>query len=56
MLRIIEHDVNLGMTKTQEQTKQSRGMRERKEDMSKDMMHEGCKMNDKMKLKHKTKT
>ena len=31
-------------------------MRERKEDMSKGMMHEGCKMNEKMKLKHKTKT
>ena len=24
--------------------------------MSKGMMHEGCKMNEKMKLKHKTKT
>jgi len=31
-------------------------MRERKEDMSKGMMHEGCKMNKKMKFKHKTKT
>ena len=31
-------------------------MKERKEDMSKGMMHEGCKMNEKMKLKHKTKT
>ena len=31
-------------------------MRERKEDMCKGMMHEGCKMNEKMKLKHKTKT
>ena len=31
-------------------------MRERKEDMSKGMMHEGCKMNEKIKLKHKTKT
>ena len=24
--------------------------------MNKDKMHEGCKMNEKMKLKHKTKT
>ena len=31
-------------------------MRERKEDMSKGMMPEGCKMNEKMKFKHKTKT
>ena len=31
-------------------------MRERKEDMSEGMMHEGCKMNEKMKFKHKTKT
>ena len=28
----------------------------RKEDMSKGMMHEGCKMNEKMKLKRNTKT
>ena len=31
-------------------------MKERKEDMSRGMMHEGCKMNEKMKLKYKTKT
>ena len=31
-------------------------MRERKEDMSKGIMHEGCKKNEKMKLKHKAKT
>ena len=31
-------------------------MRERKENMNKGMMHEGCKMNEKMKFKHKTKT
>ena len=30
-------------------------MREREEDMNKDKMHEGCKMNEKMKLKHKIK-
>ena len=28
---------------------------ERKKDMSKGMMHKGCKMNEKMKLKHKAK-
>ena len=31
-------------------------MRERKEDMSKGMIYEECKMNEKMKLNHKTKT
>ena len=31
-------------------------MREKQEDMSKGMMHEGCKTNEKMKFKHKTKT
>ena len=30
-------------------------MRERKEDMSKGMTHEGCKMYEKMKLKQKIK-
>ena len=37
-------------------TNDSRGRKERKEDMSMGMMHEGCKVNEKMKLKRKIKT